>query len=217
MYVDEQQLQQQQVPQPQQQHNDLFPPQQPQYYLSQIEVGVEFASENNKQENLHGVEAVFYPNGDLDLSSVIVSLKKKGFNIAEQMIFFYSYGEAMYIYCGKDPVPRPLNIPASSYVRGDGQKYLQLRVKLPGAPMMTSSSSSLKQEFAISGRSSLENNNNNHFFGQQSESPSSHTHTTESMDSLAEKLEDVNFPSHTTCISRGSSMSSNSHSNHHHH
>mmetsp|Transcript_20121 Transcript_20121/g.17241 ORF Transcript_20121/g.17241 Transcript_20121/m.17241 type:complete len:111 (-) Transcript_20121:435-767(-) len=108
--------------------------------MSTINVVLNFISQN-KVEHIRAVEACFQPNEDLDLSSVLSSLKQKGYPLNNLMIFFYSYGEDTYIYCGKDPVPRPLNIPPSSYIRGDGSKVLQIRVKEPENPIYRGSSS----------------------------------------------------------------------------
>jgi len=64
------------------------------------------------KELLKDVRTNYKKNGDLDLPDLIKKLKETGFPLDKNMISYYSPVQDMSVYCGNDPLPTSIVIPA---------------------------------------------------------------------------------------------------------
>lgn len=83
-----------------------------------------------EKELVPNVKAHFRPNGDLDLTKLIQTLKLMDYPVDMNMIFYYSHATEMYIYCGKEPLHPNTIIPAHEIVNRDGKKEVTTKFLL---------------------------------------------------------------------------------------
>jgi hypothetical protein len=106
------------------------------------------ASKTNN-ELFPGIPATFSPNGDLDLHTLINTLKQEGFLLGTNMIFYYSQTADLHIYCGKDPLPASTIIPSYDIVQAGGRKSVTLRVKPVERPKVEQCEVEIKPELKL--------------------------------------------------------------------
>lgn len=63
-------------------------------------------------------------NGDIQLSSLVDTLKAMKFPIDSSMLFYYSPTTGMYVYCGNDPLPTHIMIPACEVAEEGNRKIV---------------------------------------------------------------------------------------------
>lgn len=54
-------------------------------------------------------------NNEISLGDLIQSLKKTGFPIDQNMVYYWCPDAEMFIYCGSDPLPEDITIPIDDY------------------------------------------------------------------------------------------------------
>jgi len=82
-----------------------------------------------EKELVPNVKAHFRPNGDLDLTKLIQTLKLMDYPVDMNMIFYYSHATEMYIYCGKEPLHPNTIIPTHEITTHDGKREVTLRIR----------------------------------------------------------------------------------------
>jgi len=82
-----------------------------------------------EKELVPNVKASFRPNGDLDLTKLIQSLKMMDYPVDLNMIFYYSHATGMYIYCGKEPLHLNTIIPGHEISNQAGKREVTLRIR----------------------------------------------------------------------------------------
>lgn len=83
----------------------------------------------NEKELISNIKDTFRPNGDLDLTKLIQSLKMMDYPVDMNMIFYYSMSSEMYIYCGKEPLQANTIIPAHEIALEGEKKTITLRIR----------------------------------------------------------------------------------------
>jgi hypothetical protein len=69
-------------------------------------------------------------NGDIDLKGLITVIDSMGLLFGPSMFYYFSYLSDMYIYCGQDPLPNNLVIPAKDILNYNDRKVISLKVRL---------------------------------------------------------------------------------------
>jgi len=82
-----------------------------------------------EKELVNSVKVTFRENGDIDLCDLLKSLRSLGFPTDKNMISYYSYTCDMYVYCGNDPLPYGMLIPAREVAKVNEKHQVTLRIR----------------------------------------------------------------------------------------
>jgi hypothetical protein len=82
-----------------------------------------------EKEKIPNVKASFRPNGDLDLTKLIIALKQMDYPVDMNMIFYYSPNTDMYVYCGKEPLHQNTFLPSQEIANQDERRVITLRIR----------------------------------------------------------------------------------------
>ena len=91
----------------------------------------------NAREYIPNIPVRLFPNGDLDINSLIKNLKSLGFPLHTGLIYFYSYSTGLFLFCGQDPLPSSMNIPARDVLHQEGRNIITLKVRMEGKATFT--------------------------------------------------------------------------------
>jgi len=79
-------------------------------------------------EYISEINAQLFPNGDLNLRSLLLNFESLGLPIQDKLVYYYSIPCALYYFCGSEHLERCAAIPQES-IEYDGQRRI-VRLRL---------------------------------------------------------------------------------------
>lgn len=93
--------------------------------------------DNPEREFIPSMIAEILPNGDLNLNSLIQSLKNEGLPVENALIYYFSKMNDAFYYCGRDPLPIEFLVPGSEILQGAQNRIITLKIRpcaMPQSP-----------------------------------------------------------------------------------
>lgn len=77
-----------------------------------------------EKEFVPSVPVTTNEHGDIQLSSLVETLKAMKFPLDTSMLFYYSQTSGMYVYCGNDPLPSHIMLPSCEIAEEGNRKIV---------------------------------------------------------------------------------------------
>lgn len=97
---------------------------------NKVDVILHYVTDNNS-EMVPSVEYKLSENGQVDINSLVDNLFNLGFDFNGQMIFYFNQQKGLYVYCGKGPLSKQVNVEQEICLKDgiQGSKTLTLKLR----------------------------------------------------------------------------------------